>query len=61
MDDNSPHLNHVAKLVHLVNALATQEPAGLSEMKETLITSYICFKQNNQFYLNYARRDSWAN
>ena len=26
MDDNSPHLDHVAKLVHLVNALAAQEP-----------------------------------
>ena len=36
MDDNSPHLNHVAKLVHLVNALAAQEPAWWSEMKETL-------------------------
>ena len=43
MDDNSSHLDHVAKLVHLVNALAAQEPAGWSEMKETLIAFYICF------------------
>ena len=40
MDDNSPHLNHVAKLVHLVNALAAQEPADVCEMKESL-----CFQQ----------------
>ena len=36
MDDNSSHLDHVAKLVHLVNALAAQEPAGVCEMKESL-------------------------